>query len=99
MDDGGGAIISWKTVEFLNAMGLRPRRTIRAIFWTGEEQGMMGAQNYMKQHQLQEQQEFNFMMESDIGTFEPTGLDFAGTSDASCILKEIMKYAFLISLL
>lgn len=29
MDDGGGAFISWKAVEFLKSMNLRPKRTIR----------------------------------------------------------------------
>lgn len=29
MDDGGGAFISWKAIEYLKKMNLRPRRTIR----------------------------------------------------------------------
>lgn len=91
MDDGGGAMISWKAVEFLKAMGLRAKRTIRAILWTSEEQGLVGAQEYMNAHKSTEKEEFNFFMESDMGTFEPTGLDFTGTADAECIIKEILK--------
>jgi carboxypeptidase Q len=91
MDDGGGAMISWKAVEFLKAMGLRPRRTIRSILWTSEEQGLLGAQNYKDNHKANEKEEFNFFMESDIGTFEPTGLDFSGNADGACIIKEILK--------
>lgn len=91
MDDGGGAMISWKAVEFLKAMNLRPKRTIRAILWTSEEQGMIGAHQYMEAHKGNEKEEFNFFMESDIGTFDPIGLDFSGNSDASCILKEVLK--------
>lgn len=92
LDDGGGSMISWKAVEFLKLMGFRAKRTIRAILWTSEEQGMIGAQQYMQAHKAHEDDEFNFFMESDIGTFEPKGLDFSGNSDASCILKEILKY-------
>lgn len=92
MDDGGGSMISWKAVEFLKAMNLRPKRTIRAILWTSEEQGMVGAEQYMESHKATEADEFNFFMESDIGTFDPQGLDFSGNADASCILKEILKY-------
>lgn len=91
MDDGGGAMISWKAVEILKAMGLRAKRTIRAILWTSEEQGMVGAHNYLEAHRDTEKDEFNFFMESDIGTFEPRGLDFSGNADAECIIKEILK--------
>jgi carboxypeptidase Q len=91
MDDGGGAMISWKAVEFLKDMGLRAKRTIRAILWTTEEQGIFGAQQYVEQHKKQEKEEFNFFMESDIGTFEPRGLDYSGNVDGACIIKEILK--------
>ena len=91
MDDGGGAMISWKAVEFLKAMDLRPKRTIRAILWAAEEQGIVGAQNYLQDHKANEKEEFNFFMESDIGTFEPRGLDFTGNADAACIIKEVVK--------
>jgi carboxypeptidase Q len=91
MDDGGGAMISWKAVEFLKAMGLRPKRTIRSILWTSEEQGLIGAQHYLNNHKANERDEFNFFMESDIGTFEPRGLDFSGNADAACIIQEVLK--------
>lgn len=91
MDDGGGMMISWKAVEFLKALGLRPKRTIRAILWTSEEQGLVGAHNYLEGHKSNEKEEFNFFMESDMGTFEPRGLDFTGNADAGCIVKEVLK--------
>ena len=93
MDDGGGVMISWKAVEFLKAMNLRPKRTIRTILWTGEEQGLLGSQAYMKSHKQFEKTEFNFFMESDSGTFEPQGIDLKGTPQASCILQEVLRYA------
>lgn len=91
MDDGGGMMISWKAVEFLKAMGLRPKRTIRAVLWAAEEQGYIGARQYMADHKSNEKEEFNLFMESDIGTFEPRGLDFDGTADGACIIKEVLK--------
>jgi carboxypeptidase Q len=91
MDDGGGAMISWKAVEFLKDMGLRAKRTIRAILWTTEEQGIFGAQQYVEQHKKQEKEEFNFFMESDIGTFTPRGLDYSGNADGACIIQEVLK--------
>lgn len=59
--------------------------------WTGEEQGIWGGQAYANAHKANEKNEFNFFFESDIGTFEPTGLDFTGNADAQCIFKEILK--------
>lgn len=91
MDDGGGSWISWKAVQYLKAMDLRPKRTIRAILWTGEEFGYLGAKAYEAAHKRHEKEEFNFFIESDSGTFEPRGLDFTGNAKAECIFKEIVK--------
>lgn len=91
MDDGGGAFIAWKALHLLKRLGLKPKRTLRAILWTGEEQGIVGAGEYESQHKEGEQEEFNFFMESDMGTFTPLGLDFSGNAEAECIFKEILK--------
>lgn len=91
MDDGGGAFISWKAVEYLKKMKLQPRRTIRSILWTGEEFGYLGAIEYRKNHLVTAKSEFNFFMESDIGTFDPLGIDFTGNKDSGCIVQEILK--------
>lgn len=92
LDDGGGAFISWNALVLLKSLGLPPpKRTIRAILWTGEEQGIRGASAYAEQHKANETSEFNFFIESDMGTFEPRGLDFSGNADAECIFKEILK--------
>jgi carboxypeptidase Q len=43
MDDGGGAFVSWVSVAAIKSLGLRPKRTLRAILWTAEEEGLIGA--------------------------------------------------------
>ncbi|XP_053690762.1 carboxypeptidase Q-like [Sabethes cyaneus] len=91
MDDAGGVMISWKALTYLKAMGLRPRRTIRAILWTGEEQGMWGGKQYYEDHREHQEDEFNFFFEADFGTFNPTGFDFVGNEQAGCIFQEIVK--------
>lgn len=90
MDDGAGAFISWSALSLLRKLGLRPRRTMRAVLWTGEEEGLWGAQAYYAAH-LKEMDNFDLVMESDIGTFQPTGLSFSGSSEATCIMQEVVK--------
>lgn len=51
---------------------------------------MIGAQSYFDAHE-DEIEKLNFVMESDIGTFTPLGLEFAGTDDAACVVKEVLK--------
>jgi len=49
-DDGAGVIITMEAMRILTALHVRPRRTIRAALWSGEEQGNMGSFGYVKQH-------------------------------------------------
>lgn len=90
MDDGGGMFISWFVPVILNKLNLKTKRTVRAILWTAEEPGLVGAQAYLNKH-LNELDNINFIMESDEGTFHPLGLDIAGSNNTLCIIKEILK--------
>lgn len=45
-DDGGGCVISMEAVRLIHALGLRPRRTLRVVLWTNEENGLEGARTY-----------------------------------------------------
>lgn len=90
MDDGGGLFISWAAPVILHHLNLRPKRTVRSIFWTAEELGLVGAVAYEKQHR-NESHNINFIMESDEGTFAPLGLAVAGNQKARCIIAEVLK--------
>ncbi|CAB3388948.1 Hypothetical predicted protein [Cloeon dipterum] len=90
MDDGGGAFVSWLSLAAIRKLDLRPRRTLRAVLWTAEEEGLVGAASYVEKHKSEEGK-LNFVMESDEGTFTPQGLVFSGSKTAGCILKEVLK--------
>ncbi|XP_026753273.2 carboxypeptidase Q-like [Galleria mellonella] len=90
MDDGGGVFISWAAPVILKRLNLQPRRTIRSIFWTAEEVGLVGAYAYEEKHR-DENHNINFIMESDVGTFAPLGLSVAANQEARCIIAEILK--------
>lgn len=89
MDDGGGAFISWYAVKLLKYLNYRPRRTVRLIMWTAEEMGYVGALDFIKNHKS-EQNNLQFVMESDSGTFTPLGIEYTGTDIVGCILERIM---------
>ncbi|XP_025905826.1 carboxypeptidase Q isoform X1 [Nothoprocta perdicaria] len=89
MDDGGGAFISWEALSLVKDLGLRPKRTLRLVLWTGEEQGGVGAEQYYQLHK-ENISNFDIVMESDEGTFKPMGLAFTGTDEARDIVREIM---------
>ena len=42
MDDGGGSVAAWEAVRLIQRLGLRPRRTVRVVLWTNEENGGSG---------------------------------------------------------
>ncbi|XP_063909154.1 carboxypeptidase Q-like [Zophobas morio] len=90
MDDGGGLFISWGALALLKSLGLTAKRTVRAIFWTAEELGFVGAYQYATDH-ANETDNFIFMMESDNGTFNPIGLQYNAGTTGGCIIQEVMK--------
>jgi carboxypeptidase Q len=49
-DNGAGTIVAMEVMRILNALHVKPRRTIRVGLWTGEEQGEFGSYGYVKQH-------------------------------------------------
>jgi len=51
MDDGGGCVSAWESVRLMHKLGLRPRRTIRVVLWTNEENGIAGGKAYRKAHE------------------------------------------------
>ena len=45
-DDGGGCVISMEALRLIKQLGMRPRRTVRVVLWTNEENGTRGANAY-----------------------------------------------------
>lgn len=49
-DNAAGSAVAMEAARILLASGLKPRRTIRVALWSGEEQGLNGSREYVKQH-------------------------------------------------
>jgi len=88
MDDGGGAVASWEAVRLLQQLGLRPRRTLRVVLWTNEENGLAGGNAYRDAHAA-EIDRHELAIESDAGVFAPRGFGFSGSDSALQIVRWI----------
>ena len=45
-DDGAACIAAWQALTVIRSLGLTPRRTLRVVLWTNEENGLRGARAY-----------------------------------------------------
>lgn len=88
MDDGGGALTAWQALRMMRDLKIRPRRTIRAVLWTNEENGAAGGHDYARRH-FDELHAHSLAMECDAGTFNPYRLGFTGSDAARTILKDL----------
>lgn len=88
MDDGGGCLAAWEAARIMLKLGLKPRRTIRIVLWTNEENGMRGARTYRETHAAALKNHL-LAIESDSGVFEPSGFGVVCSEKAMPYLKEI----------
>jgi hypothetical protein len=49
-DNGAGSVVAMEVMRILNALKVKPRRTIRIGLWSGEEEGLFGSEGYVRQH-------------------------------------------------
>ncbi len=91
-DDGGGCIVAWEAVRLLKELGLRPRRTIRVVLYTNEENGLRGGNAYRDAYRTQLSKHV-LAIESDSGIYRPEGLGLAtaASPQARANLQEIAK--------
>jgi len=88
MDDGGGSVAAWEAVRLMKDLGLRPRRTVRVVLWTNEENGLRGATAYRDAH-ADALEDHVLAIESDSGVFDPLGFGFSGTDAAYAVVREV----------
>lgn len=50
LDNGTGTMVALEAARILMKVGAKPKRTIRFIMWTGEEQGLHGSRRYVEMH-------------------------------------------------
>lgn len=92
MDDAGGCFAAWEALIIIKKLGLKPRRTIRMVMWTNEENGLRGANAYRDMVQENGSLKNHILaIESDAGVFEPKGFGFTGSDSAFETVSQIGK--------
>jgi carboxypeptidase Q len=91
-DDGGSCIAAWEAIRLLKELGLRPRRTIRVVLYTNEENGLRGGTAYRDAHRA-ELSKHILAIEADSGIYRPEGIGLAANAPllARSNLQEIAK--------
>jgi hypothetical protein len=88
MDDGGGCCQAIEALRLIRTLGLRPRRTIRAVLFMNEENGLRGARAYHEGHR-DEMARHVLAIESDSGPFTPRAFTTDANPAALAVLQAV----------
>jgi carboxypeptidase Q len=95
-DNAIGCTIMMEAARILKTLGVKPRRTIRVALWSGEEQGLLGSQAYVKEHfgSFEEAkpgyEKFGGYFNIDSGTGRVRGAGVFGPPEAANIMRDIL---------
>jgi hypothetical protein len=94
-DDGSGCVTALEAAHIIHMLGLRPRRTLRVVFWTNEENGGAGGEAYrawagdtVKNHVA--------AIEMDGGAEKPTGFGLSANGDLQAVLGRVREIGALL---
>ena len=87
-DDAVGCIVTWEAARLMTSLGIRPRRTVRIVLWTNEENGLRGATEYADRYGPQAADHV-LAVESDSGVFAPASIGFSGGGAARSLVRDI----------
>jgi carboxypeptidase Q len=88
LDNAAGSAAVLETARAIKALGLRPRRTIRFVLFTGEEEGMVGSIAYVERHR-DEMDRTVAALVMDIGAGRPAGWFSMGRTDLDADIRAL----------
>ena len=86
LDNGTGTCTALEAARILTKVGAKPKRTIRFILWTGEEQGLFGSAGYVRDHMAD-------MPNIDAVLVDDGGTDYQGGYVGIATQKDIFEAA------
>lgn len=90
LDNGCNDALVIEAARAIKASGLLPRRTIRFVLFSGEEQGMVGSHAYVQAHRA-EMDKYRGVVIFDAGTGRMTGYSLGGRRDIDAAVHEILR--------
>ena len=76
-DNATGSAVALEVLRAFQATGLKPKRTLRVILWSGEEEGLLGSRAYVEAHKA-ELDAIQAVLVDDMGTGMIKGFDLQG---------------------
>ena len=90
-DDGAGCIQSIEVLRIFRALGIKPKRTIRAVMFMDEEMGQTGGKKYAELAKINNEKHYT-ALESDRGAFTPQGFGFGTQGERLEKMIALKKY-------
>jgi hypothetical protein len=90
LDNGCNAAMVIEAARAIQATGLLPRRTIRFVLFSGEEQGLLGSWAYTRTHDA-ELDKIRAVIIFDSGVGRVTGYSLGGRRDMEEVVRETLK--------
>jgi hypothetical protein len=96
-DNAIGCAIMMEAMRILKTLNVKPRRTIRVALWSGEEEGLLGSQAYVKEHfgsfenPKPGYEKFGGYFNIDSGTGRVRGAGVFGPADAANIMRKLLE--------
>jgi hypothetical protein len=96
-DNAIGCAIMMEAARILKTLGVKPRRTIRVALWSGEEQGLLGSQAYVKEHfgsfenPKRGYEKFGGYFNIDSGTGRVRGASVFGPPEGAAVMRKILE--------
>jgi hypothetical protein len=87
-DDGAGCAVSMEAIRLIRALGLKPKRTIRAIMFTNEENGLRGGKAYAATHAAELAGHVG-AIESDSGGARPLGFGVSAGAGSVDVVRRL----------
>ncbi|HEY6809469.1 MAG TPA: M20/M25/M40 family metallo-hydrolase [Gemmatimonadales bacterium] len=88
-DNGAGSIATLEAARIIAQSGVKPKRTIRFVLWTGEEEGLMGSTKYAEAH-AREADSIQAVIVLDNGFGAVTGQALQGRTDLAGLWRQIL---------